>query len=610
MRLAGRLLLLSLLATPATASASVPRWPSWPSAVSRDAAPLLDPEHATHDRDRTAAVYRLQRYPTPLIEDALVETLSSDPSAQVVREALRVCYLRRAVACLEPAATLYKEERTDTLRAPALRVLALDPHGERLDLLLEAMLAPSDNLRAEAAQLAGWAPLQGDALARTRRALLAKLSDTSSAVRERAVTSLGLQGPGDGTLAIARLLEDAEPDVRAAAAVALGRLEDPKATAALRRALEGQNEGNVTRAMLTALARLPGDDVAQTLLDYLDAPPPGVGTLTVADAIGDRQHPEQRLLDGLIERLRAPALEQAAGRALLLLGDAAAPALQAALTRGLGPRLDSELRTLLSAARPIESQPPTESDNPWPEGHALDAWQTRLDSGTPTDRLEAGAALGARAPAWLLPYVHGLLDRHPLEVVRPWLVAFASLPEPVAFRDDSLSPWGTLSAWALDTRRAGSDRCLAALALGRARGRQASRLAIATFDRLQVDPSAGLRACVAWASRTVSPSHTARGLLDPDPRARAAAAAASAAHPSASVQARRRHLAATDPDGHVRRACTSRTAGSALRFTFRRPAEAPWSRPALFDDAHVILGTLPTPWFVDDASAERHDKSR
>lgn len=604
MRLAGRLLLLSLVSlVPARAHAEPVRWPSWPSEVTRTAAPLLDTDLATHDRDRTAALIRLQHYPTPLIEDILAFALTEDPSIQVVREALRICYLRRAEVCLEPATLIYEDGNLATLRAPALRVLATDPRGKRLDLLLEAMLDPSDTLRAEAAQLAGWAPVRGDALARTRRALLAKLSDTASVVRERAVTSLGLQGPGEGTLAIARLLEDPEPDVRSAAAVALGHLGDRKATAALLRALEGQNEGNVTRVMLAALARLPGDEVADALLAFLDDPPPGVGSLTVAEAIGDRAEPEPALIDGLVDRLRDPGVEEAARRALLWLGEAAAPRLEQALARGLGPRLDSEVRRLLQATLPLDDAAPPAS--PWPAPEDVGSWDDRLRIGPAAARFEAAAALGALAPPWLVEHVHARIAKGPLDAVAPWVLALAMVPSGVRFRDDTLIPWARLSAWALDRAHAETDRCVSALALGRARGRAAEALARDAFERLLGDPSGRVRACSVLAARDVAPELAALGLLDADPRSRTAAAAAIVGPATA---ARRRHLAVVDPDPHVRAAARGPKPGVGLVFERTPASPTPWADPPLWIETDagpvVVLGTRPAPWGVRPAAAE------
>ena len=153
----------ALLALPASvAHADRGRWPTWPTEVERVAAPLMAVDRPSHDRDRAAAIVRLEAFATPVIEQLVIDALK-DPSTQVRREALRVCYMRRILGCIEPAGAIWAEGVEPTLRVAALRVLALDPTPKHLDLLLEALRAPGDGLRAQAAQAVGWAPLSGEA---------------------------------------------------------------------------------------------------------------------------------------------------------------------------------------------------------------------------------------------------------------------------------------------------------------------------------------------------------------------------------------------------------------------------------------------------------------
>ncbi|MEM6295549.1 MAG: HEAT repeat domain-containing protein [Myxococcota bacterium] len=591
-----RALTLALaLVIPTAASTDEGRWPSWPTEVDRVAAPLVAVQRPAQDRERAAALVRLQRFPTALIEDHLLLALD-DPALQVRREALRICYMRRVESCLEPATEQVRTGSAPSLRAAALRVIATDPRGERLDLLLQTMLDPSDALRAEAAQLAGWSAVTGEARVRTRRALLAKLSDTASVVRQRSVTALGLQGPGDGTLAIARLLEDPEPSVRAAAATALGHMRDPRASGALLRAIDGQNEGNVVRAMLTALARLPGDDVSAALLRYLDDPPVGVGSLSVAEAIGSRPTPEPALIDGLVARLREPALRAVGLRALMWIGQPAKPALQTALERGVEPELEREVQRLLDA---LTVAPAAKPDVAWPDLDDVGTWSTHLRSVDVVSQLEAASTLAADPPPWLVGQVHARLQRAlPMDGMRGWVAAMAALPMSVAFRGDTLAPWGRLAALATDVTLAEGDRCLATLALGRARGRRAEAFANAVLHDLAGDGSPRVRSCVALGARDLDPALAGLFLLDADPRPRAAAAhVLSDPDLSTALSRRRAVLRRLDPDPRVRAAASSAPGGPGLRLQAEPTARIAWRNPPLWlGDAGVVLGTQGAVW--------------
>ncbi len=415
-------------------------------------------------------------------------------------------------------------------------------------------------------------------------------------VRQRAVTALGLQGPGDGTLAIARLLEDPEPSVRAAAATALGHMRDPRASGALLRAIDGQNEGNVVRAMITALARLPGDDVSEALLRYLDDPPVGVGSLSVAEAIGSRPTPEPALVDGLVARLREPALRAVALRALMWIGAPAEVSLRAALERGVEPELEREVQRLLDA---LTMAPAAQPEVAWPDADDVDAWTTRLRSADVVTQLRAASALAADPPPWLVGQVHARLQRAlPMDGMRAWVAALAALPTAVSFRGDAITPWGRLAALASDETLSEGDRCLATLALGRAQGRRAAALSTATLHALAGDRSARVRSCVALAARDLDPGLTGLFLLDADPRARSAAARAlPGAKASAAVVRHRALLAEHDPDPRVRAAAATTVTGTGLVLIAEPLARIPWATPQLWiEDAGPVLGTQGAMW--------------
>lgn len=585
--MASALGLIGLIAAPQSARAGE-RWPTWPSEVGRVAAPLHPAaERPSHDRERASALARLEVYATAVIEPHVVEALS-DPSNQVRREALRICYLRRIESCIDPATAIYSDGIEPTLRAAALRVIGLDPSGPRLDLLLEALRDPSDPLRAQAARLVGWAPLRGEDRPRARRALLAKLSDTASTVRVQAVEAVGMLGPGEGTLAVTRLLEDPEPSVRATAARALGRLRDGKAVPSLIRALAGPNEPIVSRALVSALARLPGPAATDALLERLDDPPQGTSAMQVAEAIGDRPAPDDVLIDGLVSRLNEPNLRSPVQRALLLLGEHAAPALAEALARGLEPGLAVDVQRLLDAFAEPPAEPPAELSYPEPSDVA--AWRGRLSTGDLQARFDAAVELGHRSPKWLgTAAASPMLSHIGNRSARPWHVALA-LTQTQAKLDGRL-PWARLLGVAGDAKLSPSDRCLALLALRSAAQSDAANWIGRQLEARLDDAEPLVRACTCTIAPALGQAQLARlGLLDDDDRVRTSAVLA--LDPQEDLDERQRvrihWMAQRDPSAAVRAAARwqlrptpSEASPSSTLFVEPTPA-APWSRQRRF----------------------------
>ena len=595
----------ALFVLPTDVAAGEGRWPAWPTEVESIAAPLVSVERPSHDRDRAAAIVRLEEYATPVIERLVVDALK-DPSTQVRREALRVCYLRRILGCIEPAEATWEEGAEPTLRVAALRVLALDPTPQHLAVLLEALRDPGDQMRAQAAQLIGWAPLRGDAAKDARRALVAKLSDTSSLVRQRAAEALGLQGPGEGTLALTRLLEDPEPMVCIAGAEALGRIRDERTAPALLRALELPNEAIVIAAIIEALARLPGEDVARDLLQRLDDPPTGLSAFQVAEAIGDRPDPERVLIDGLIDRLDEPELVRPCSHALLMLGEPTRPALRAALRRGLDPALELELRRLLGALSPIED-PGEPERRRYPSADDRKAWFEILRTGDVRERIEAGVALGERAPTWLPGAVATrLAQAHAVEPVRGWLVAMATTAGPTDLGDEAWLPWARLLQWARDEAQSPSDRCLALAAVGSARDKGTRRRIARELEALVDENEARVRACAAMVSARVQPRAELAEvlLLDVDDRVRVGAALGLGQAESVPrrVVARLHVMAQSDPSAPVRRAAAWAIEGRRAKRRRPRPAfvaidvrRNAWVRPPRWVDVEIDDATLSLP---------------
>ena len=138
-----RLAVLGLLGSavslmPGPSAVAGERFPSWPSEVSRIAAPLDAGERPTQDAERAAALVQLEPYATEVIEPYVLVALS-DPSNHVRREALRICYLRRMTSCMPAAVAIYGDMVEPTLKAAALRVIALEPEGKRLELVLRCL---------------------------------------------------------------------------------------------------------------------------------------------------------------------------------------------------------------------------------------------------------------------------------------------------------------------------------------------------------------------------------------------------------------------------------------------------------------------------------------
>lgn len=585
---AGVVAALALLLAADAAAEPARRWPLWPSEVSRAAEPLVGAPDSdlrlVRDSRRVAAVRDLDAFATPLVASILVAALE-DRSSAVRREVLQACLERQLVACAPAARKIWQSELDDpALRVAALRVVVLAPDPDRIQLFLTALRDPDALIRAEAMRTFAAASWPKDQLAIVRTNLIAKLADPAPEVRRAAAHGLGVLGPddprsgrSDGALPLTRLLVDPDPQVRQDTADALARLRDPRAAPALLRALQVGDETYVGRSLLHAFAALPGPapaaagkpgegpdglDVDAELLRLLDAPPRNLLPRHVAEAIARRRTPSAALAEGLVARLREDALRQTEAHnlrqpaldALLGLGEAARPALTAALARGLEPPLEREVRRLLAALDP----PRTAADftPPWPADADRDAWQRALTDPDPAARLRAGAALGQRAPDWLGGAAGLRLElAGGAEWRRPWLLALASAPAWAAV--DTALP-ARLALWADDLALASADRCLAVAALARLRHGGATFLRVAARQAAAADP--GVRACtagaLAWASARAADPLLAGLLRDTSARVRTSAALALACRdrPDPEFAPQLALMAARDPEPAVLRA--------------------------------------------------------
>ncbi|HLT38439.1 MAG TPA: hypothetical protein VK034_19265, partial [Enhygromyxa sp.] len=192
------------------------RFPIWPTEIDRIAAPLRDPA-VMSETARIAALEELSEYATAVILPDL-ELALTDPSPEVRRMALDLCGRRQILACVDEAETLWQEGE-GSVRLMALQLLSLDPTPEHLELIYEAMRDPNDLIREQAIMLLVDAPLDQQQAKGARQELVAQLGDISPRVRRTAARSLGRMGPGDGALALVRLLDDIDQSVAEAAAV-------------------------------------------------------------------------------------------------------------------------------------------------------------------------------------------------------------------------------------------------------------------------------------------------------------------------------------------------------------------------------------------------------
>lgn len=589
----------ALLGPSGIVAADRPRFPRWPTEVDRIAGPLYSrgSDRPASERMRADALLALDAYATEVIEGPLLWALD-DPSLQVRREALRLCFERAVTSCIDGAATLYNDGLEPSLRIAALRVLALDPNPRSASILIAALRDGSESIRSQAAEFVGTAPLDATMHGKARAALLAKLPDVSAVVRRAAVTSLGLLGPGDGALAIARVLDDPEPTVRAAAADALRRMRDDRVVPALRRAVQAPNEPVVAKALVEALAVLETADGEQDLLALIDDPPQGLNTYQIATAVARRPEPSATLITGLIERLREPPLAPACLNALLILGPRARAGIQAALDRGVEAPIAVELSRLVAAL-----DPPTKAlaHQPWPAPPDQARWKARVSGPGASERVEAGLALGQRAPAWFGDAAAAWLSDATLPSQRRgWLVALARATGPLELGAAGPRAVARVSQWAQDPTIGSDDRCLAVLALGTvgspdARGSTARRAQAAVRDAT-ADRDPVVRACAAAAAPSAGLTTDVRveGLLaDPDPRVRTLAVlAVGTLAPDDRSKAMRSRVAVLqhhDPSGPVR---------EAAQFIRAQPPQSRDGAPQAAVAAGLYLGPTASPGVV------------
>ncbi len=505
------------------------RFPIWPTEVDRIAAPLRDPATAT-ESVRMAAMQELQQFATVVILPE-IELALTDPSPEVRRLALELCASRRVLACVPEAERLW-EEGEASVRMVALTLLSQDPSDAHLELLYEAMRDPNDMVREQAINLLVEAPLDVEQANAARQEIVAQLGDVSTRVRATAARGLGKLGPGEGALALVRLLDDIDPIVAEAAAVGLGQLEDPRTVPALERALESPVNPSFANAAIAALARMPGERTDAMLLEVFDVPPRNTRRSDIANAIGGRPSPSATLVDGLIDRIRDPELRESATQALLRMGDLAVEQLEVASLRGLEPDIAVEVERLL-AARKLEPTPvevvsgavAIASIEVLPERSDRAGWFEVLAD---PDRIDAAAELAEDPPEWFAGSLTWQLDRAAdAEQAHAWLTALALVRIPVLEGSSDAVHWTRIAGWAADAGASTESRCIATLALGSAVAGPYEDLARTELSARVGDASPDVRGCAALALARFGDDPVFEALLaDPSPRVRAMTALA------------------------------------------------------------------------------------
>ncbi|MEZ4422475.1 MAG: peptidylprolyl isomerase [Gemmatimonadota bacterium] len=175
--------------------------------------------------------------------------------------------------------------------------------------------------------------------ARNAAALMEATADGDAAVRRRAALGLAATRARAAAEALAALLDDPAPDVRGAAAFALGQLRDPTRVPVLEQALAREDDPEVRPRLIEALGRSGGPAALRALL-ALDARPAETAAVTLALArLGLAGTVSEASLQRLADALTAadPGVRE---RAAWFFGRVGTPTLWAPLAPRLRTALD------------------------------------------------------------------------------------------------------------------------------------------------------------------------------------------------------------------------------------------------------------------------------
>lgn len=250
----------------------------------------------------------------PTYEAALRDVEARRPEARV-QAAERLAFVEPAEAARARAALLrLADDAAPEVRAAAVH--ALGAHGGEAPARVLAARVDDADARVRELAVVALARVGDDAEARhaLRRALRAEHAE----VRFQAVLSYTERFPDDAATEVAPLLDDADAEVRANAARALGASQGTDASA-LARALSDPSR-NVRHEAAIALARMGAPVPTDALMDALGNLETVVDAL---DALGNPAH--QAAADRVAAMgdalLRPLSVKAAAGRALARMGD-------------------------------------------------------------------------------------------------------------------------------------------------------------------------------------------------------------------------------------------------------------------------------------------------
>ncbi|TPV95758.1 MAG: hypothetical protein B7733_08275 [Myxococcales bacterium FL481] len=514
------------------------RWPRWPTELAQAEATLRAPKSPVAARH--VALRQLDPYATPVVEPLLL--LATRDAADDVRQAaFERCLRRELDACVPEARKAWKSHGVLLLRMSALKVIARRPRGDDTQLVFNALGDPDDSMRGHAAQLIGRAEWEAKTLPAARRALMTKLSDPSATVRKLAVESLGQLGPSEGCLALVRLLDDADPVVREAAARALDRCREARFLPALARTLARGGSSHLMVNVLRGITNLPTPAADSVLLAALDQPPATLRRREVAELLALRANPTRAFIDQLIDRTRDEGLRADVLDILVGLGPAVVEPLEAARRQGLAPAIDAQFAGIIATHRrhPSGWQPA-----PAPVPTSVPDWILSLGDTAPSRRNATLDALDPTAGPWL--WGHAVLSARQgfaASITAPLLMGV--LRHPPSPREVSAPQLGTMLGYFV---QAPADRgCLALLVFAAAGGE--------AIVEASGDPHVPRRRCAAIAAGVGDhPPLVAAALADPSPTVRAAAAYATALLPrlDPAILAKLHLLAVADEHGAVR----------------------------------------------------------